>query len=217
MKVIHTSDWHLGRSLYGHKRYDESAAFLDWLADLIDEESVDTLLVAGDVFDITTPSNRAQGLYYRFLCRVSASCCRHIVLIAGNHDSPSFLDAPKELLKALNVYVVGSITDNPEDEVITLFGPENVPEAIVCAVPYLRDRDIRTVEAGEQIEDKNAKLIDGLQIDKALLFDGRSIKQDFLYIKGELATKCRQLLDAVPKIGDKITSSGKNSRILIHP
>ncbi len=95
----------------------------------------------------------------------------------------------QELLKALNVYVVGSITDNPEDEVITLFGPENIPEAIVCAVPYLRDRDIRTVEAGEQIEDKNAKLIYGLQIDKALLFDGRSIKQDRFVYQGKTCNK----------------------------
>ncbi|MEA1899586.1 MAG: exonuclease SbcCD subunit D C-terminal domain-containing protein [Thermodesulfobacteriota bacterium] len=164
MKILHTSDWHIGRSLYGRKRYDEFSAFLDWLAEFIQTESVDALLVAGDVFDASTPSNRAQELYYRFLCKVSASCCRHIVVIAGNHDSPSFLNAPKELLRALNVHVVGSITDNPEDEVITLTGNSDIPEAIVCAVPYLRDRDIRIVEAGESIEDKNTKLIEGLQM-----------------------------------------------------
>ncbi|MDL2121812.1 MAG: exonuclease SbcCD subunit D C-terminal domain-containing protein [Deltaproteobacteria bacterium] len=163
MKILHTSDWHIGRSLYGRKRYDEFSAFLDWLAEFIQTESVDALLVAGDIFDTSTPSNRAQGLYYRFLCKVSASCCRHIVVIAGNHDSPSFLNAPKELLRAMNVHVVGSITDNPVDEVITLTGPSGIPEAIVCAVPYLRDRDIRIVEAGESIEDKNTKLIEGLQ------------------------------------------------------
>ena len=163
MKILHTSDWHIGRSLYGRKRYDEFSAFLDWLAKFIQTESVDALLVAGDIFDISTPSNRAQELYYRFLCKVSASCCRHIVVISGNHDSPSFLNAPKELLRALNVHVVGSITENPEDEVITLPGPSGIPEAIVCAVPYLRDRDIRIVEAGESIEDKNTKLIDGVQ------------------------------------------------------
>ena len=163
MKILHTSDWHIGRSLYGRKRYDEFSAFLDWLAEFIQAESVDALLVAGDIFDTSTPSNRAQELYYRFLCKVSASCCRHIVVIAGNHDSPSFLNAPKELLKALNVHVIGSITENPEDEVIALAGSSGIPEAIVCAVPYLRDRDIRIVEAGESIEDKNTKLIDGLQ------------------------------------------------------
>ena len=163
MKILHTSDWHLGRSLYGRKRYDESLAFLNWLADLIESEGVDALLVAGDIFDTSTPSNRAQELYYRFLCKVAASCCRHIVVIAGNHDSPSFLNAPKELLRALNVYVVGSISEDPEAEVITLFGPDNIPEAIVCAVPYLRDRDIRTVETGETVADKNVKLVEGMQ------------------------------------------------------
>ncbi|MEA1923311.1 MAG: exonuclease SbcCD subunit D C-terminal domain-containing protein [Pseudomonadota bacterium] len=163
MKILHTSDWHLGRSLYGRKRYDESSAFLDWLADLIVSEGIDALLVSGDIFDTSTPGNRAQELYYRFLCRVSASCCRHIVVIAGNHDSPSFLNAPKELLRALNVYVVGSISENPEAEVIAISGPDKIAQAIVCAIPYLRDRDIRTVEAGETIDDKNTKLINGVQ------------------------------------------------------
>ncbi len=162
MKVLHTSDWHLGRSLYGRKRYEEFSTFLDWLAQTIEKEKVDALLVAGDVFDTSTPSNRAQELYYRFLSRVSTSCCRHVVVIAGNHDSPTFLNAPKELLRALNVYVVGSMTDTLEDEVIVLYKNEQ-PEAIVCAVPYLRDKDIRTVEPGETTDDKNAKLILGLK------------------------------------------------------
>jgi exonuclease SbcD len=163
MKFLHTSDWHLGRSLYGRKRYEEFSAFLDWLAQTIEDEKIDALLVAGDIFDNSTPSNRAQELYYRFLCRVSgSSCCRHIIIIGGNHDSPSFLNAPKELLYVLNVHVIGSMTENPEDEVIILKKNER-PEAIVCAVPYLRDRDIRTVEPGETINDKNTKLVEGLK------------------------------------------------------
>ena len=163
MKILHTSDWHLGRSLYGRKRYDEFSEFLDWLSNTIEEEGVNALLVAGDIFDSSTPSNRAQELYYRFLCRVSASCCCHIVVIAGNHDSPSFLNAPKELLRALNVYVVGAMTETPEDEVIVLYDEGDLPQAIVCAVPYLRDKDIRTVEPGEAIDDKNARLIKGMK------------------------------------------------------
>jgi len=163
MKLLHTSDWHLGRSLYGRKRYDEFAAFLDWLGSTIETEGIDALLIAGDIFDTSTPSNRAQELYYRFLCKAAGSCCRHIVIIAGNHDSASFLNAPKELLRALNVYVVGAITEEPEDELIILKDARDHPEAIVCAVPYLRDRDIRTVEAGETMEDKNSRLIEGLR------------------------------------------------------
>ncbi len=161
MKILHTSDWHLGRSLYGRKRYDEFAAFLDWLAHTIETQQIDLLLVAGDVFDTTTPGHRAQELYYRFLCRMAASCCTHVVVIAGNHDSPSFLNAPKEILHMLNVHVVGAVTDTPADEVLVVSNADQT--AVVCAVPYLRDKDIRTVEPGETIDDKNRKLVQGIR------------------------------------------------------
>ncbi|SCZ86543.1 exonuclease SbcCD subunit D C-terminal domain-containing protein [Nitrosomonas mobilis] len=164
MKILHTSDWHIGRTLYGRKRYEEFEAFLIWLAETIQQNEIDVLLVAGDVFDTSAPSNRAQELYYRFLCQVAASSCRHVVVIAGNHDSPSFLNAPRELLKALDVHVVGSATiEHPEDEVLVLRNEQGAPELIVCAVPYLRDRDIRVAEAGESVEDKERKLIDGIR------------------------------------------------------
>lgn len=163
MRVLHTSDWHIGRTLYGKKRYEEFEAFLTWLAETIQQNEIDALLVAGDVFDTSAPSNRAQELYYRFLCQVAASSCRHVVVVAGNHDSPSFLNAPKELLKALDIHVVGSSTESPEDEVLVLRNEQDVPELIVCAVPYLRDRDIRVAEAGESVEDKERKLIEGIR------------------------------------------------------
>ncbi|MFN2311364.1 MAG: exonuclease SbcCD subunit D C-terminal domain-containing protein [Spirochaetia bacterium] len=163
MKLLHTADWHIGRTLYGRKRYAEFEAFLNWLADTIQHKEIDVVLMAGDVFDTSSPSNRAQELYYRFLCRVAASACRHVVVIAGNHDSPTFLNAPKELLKALHVHVVGGASEDPRDEVLLLRDEENAPELIVCAVPYLRDRDIRVAEAGESITDKEQKLIDGIR------------------------------------------------------
>ena len=163
MKVLHTSDWHLGRTLYGRKRYEEFAAFLQWLNDTIVDQQVDILLIAGDVFDTSTPSNRAQELYYRFLCRVAGTQCRHIAIIAGNHDSPSFLNAPRELLRALNVHVVGAAADRPDDEVLVLDDADGNPEAIVCAVPYLRDKDVRGVEPGETLEAKTAKFVEGVR------------------------------------------------------
>lgn len=163
MKIIHTSDWHIGRSLYGRKRYEESEAFLDWLVKLISAENVDALLVAGDVFDNSTPSNQAQELYYRFLCRVAESSCRHVVITAGNHDSPSFLNAPREVLRYLNVHVIGCITGSAADEVLVLDDRQGEPALIVCAVPYLRDRDIRTSEAGESPAAKEAKLLEGIR------------------------------------------------------
>ncbi len=114
MKLLHTSDWHIGRSLYGRKRYEEFEAFLNWLTALIESEDIDVLLVAGDVFDNSTPSNHAQELYYRFLCRVAAAPNRHVVVTAGNHDSPTFLNAPRELLKFLNIHVIGCVSESPE-------------------------------------------------------------------------------------------------------
>ena len=162
MKILHTSDWHLGRALYGRRRYEEFQSFLNWLAEVINNERIGILLIAGDIFDTGTPSNKAQELYYQFLCKVSASNCRHVIVIGGNHDSPTFLNAPKELLKALNVHVVGATGDSLADEVITL-RDQATPEAIICAVPYLRDKDIRTTEPGETIDDKNTKLVTGLK------------------------------------------------------
>ncbi len=163
MKFIHTSDWHLGRSLYGRKRYREHQQFLDWLVTLIAEEDIEALLVAGDIFDSSTPSNRALQLYYQFLCRVADSGCRHVVITAGNHDSPSLLNAPREVLRFLNVHVIGAMTESLEDEILLLKNQAGEPEMIVSAVPYLRDRDIRRAEAGESIEDKGRKLVSGIQ------------------------------------------------------
>jgi exonuclease SbcD len=163
MKIIHTSDWHIGSSLYGRKRYPEYEAFLEWLAQYIESQEVDALLVAGDIFDSKTPSNRAQELYYRFLCRVAGSSCRHVVICSGNHDSPSLLDAPAELLRFLNIHVVGCMTDPCSGEIKVLNDPNGEPELIACAVPYLRDRDIRQVDSGESVADKERKLLEGIR------------------------------------------------------
>lgn len=163
LTLLHTSDWHLGRRLYGKARYDEFAQFLNWQIDVIQSHHVDVLLIAGDIFDTTTPSNQAQTLYYDFLNKVNQTDCRHIVIVGGNHDSPSFLDAPKALLKGFNIHVVGSISDDINDEILLLNDPHGTPEMIIVAVPYLRDRDVRTVASGERLDDKQNKLTAGIR------------------------------------------------------
>lgn len=162
MRILHTSDWHLGRMLYGQRRTDEFEAFLHWLTGFIKEQSIDVLLVAGDVFDTTTPGNRVQEMYYQFLSRVKTTNCRHVVVIAGNHDSPTLLNAPANLLKSLNIHVVGEASDDGSSELITLCNQEGQPEAIVCAVPFLRDRDVRVVGEDETSTDKTRNLIQGI-------------------------------------------------------
>lgn len=160
MRFLHTSDIHLGRSLYGVNRDETFEHFLEWLLQTIRSEAVDCLLIAGDVFDNATPSHRMQRAYYHFLAGVSTlSPCRHVVIIAGNHDSPTLLNAPKALLKELNITVVGQASSNPADEVILIKDPENRPAAVIAAVPYLRERDLRTSVENETQQDKENKLI----------------------------------------------------------
>lgn len=171
LTLLHTSDWHLGRRLYGKPRYDEFKQFLDWQLQTLREQKVDVLLIAGDIFDTTAPSNQAQNLYYDFLSQVCHTECRHVIIVAGNHDSASFLEAPKQLLKAFNIHIIGSLTDTLTDEVITLSDKAGQPELIVMAVPYLRDRDVRTVGHGERLDDKERKLAQGIKAHYAQIAD----------------------------------------------
>nr|WP_314232423.1 exonuclease SbcCD subunit D C-terminal domain-containing protein [uncultured Moraxella sp.] len=171
LTLLHTSDWHLGRRLYGKPRYDEFKQFLDWQLQTLREQKVDVLLIAGDIFDTTAPSNQAQNLYYDFLSQVCDTDCRHVIIVAGNHDSASFLEAPKQLLKSFNIHIIGSMTDTPTDEVITLSDKAGQAELIVMAVPYLRDRDVRTVGHGERLDDKERKLAQGIKAHYAQIAD----------------------------------------------
>ncbi|MBQ7732765.1 MAG: exonuclease SbcCD subunit D C-terminal domain-containing protein [Synergistaceae bacterium] len=170
MKILHTSDWHIGRRLKEHDRFDEFRKFFAWLEGIINREKIDVLLAAGDVFDNTTPSVQAQDIYYNFLSRLARSSCRHAVIISGNHDSPAFIDAPSELLELNNIHVIGQACENPEDEIITLNDADNNPELIVCAVPYLRDRDVRTSE--NDSSNLNQALGDGINHHYERVFAG---------------------------------------------
>ena len=87
IRILHTSDWHLGRWLYSFRRDGEFAAFLDWLCGVIRERQIDYLLVAGDVFDTGTPSPVAQKMYYRFLAALAATGCRGVVITSGDRKS----------------------------------------------------------------------------------------------------------------------------------
>lgn len=163
MRLLHTSDWHLGHRFHGRMRHEEQASFLDWLLAQITEQAVEVLLVAGDIFDTTTPGSRAQGLYYRFLHRLAATPCRHVVIIGGNHDSPTLLEAPRELLRQLDIHVIGMVEEQMDKEILLLRDGGGQPELLVCAVPFLRDRDIRQASAAETLEEKGRLLREGVR------------------------------------------------------
>lgn len=159
MKILHTSDWHLGRTLYSKKeRQEEHSAFFNWLLNTIREQKIDLLLVAGDVFDTATPGSTSQKMYYDFLINVKLAGCNHVVVIGGNHDSPSFLNAPKYILAALNVVVIGNATENLEDEIIVIDDDNQTPQLIVCGVPFLRERDISRFSEGESYTDRSKRI-----------------------------------------------------------
>ena len=161
MRILHTADWHLGHRLYNRDRTPEHRAALAWLLQTVKEENIDLVILAGDVFDVTNPSNQAKELYYEFLSGLKNTPCAAAVVVGGNHDSPSLLNAPKALLRQLNLHVVGAADTPPADRVLELqCGEERV---IVAAVPYLRERDVRSGQFGESTEDRLAQLRAGIR------------------------------------------------------
>jgi exonuclease SbcD len=140
MRILHTSDWHIGKKIYEQDRLDEHTRFLDWLLEIIIDRDVDVLLVSGDVFDSSMPPARATDLYYRFLFNLYDKTRTHAVIIAGNHDSAVRLVAPSQFLKMARMHVVGGIRDPVKDCVVHL--DIKGTTAAFAAVPYLNEGDI---------------------------------------------------------------------------
>ncbi len=159
MRLLHTSDWHLGHTLYDTSREDEHTAFLEWLLDTLEAHEVDALLVAGDIFDTANPSAEAQASWYQFVARARRRCPRlDLVVIGGNHDSAARLDAPDPLFAALDVRVVGGLPRTAgalelERLLVPLKDARGKVGAWVAAVPYLRPADLPFVaeEAGDKL------------------------------------------------------------------
>ncbi len=189
MKVLHTADWHLGKKLYKKERYDEMAHFISWLLDVLRNEKIDLLLIAGDVFDTASPSLKAQSMYYEFIKKAHL-LCKHIVIIAGNHDSPTFFWASKGLITLTgNTFIFGIPSADFADEVFLLHD-DDIPYAIVCAIPYLREQDLRLVSDYESIEDKDKLVTEKL----------KSIYQDAGKRAQALQDQCYSTHDIKPPI-----------------
>jgi len=150
MKIIHTADWHLGNSMHDIDRRDETKQFLDWLKERISEYGAECLVVSGDIFDTTNPPVEARRLYFQFLASLLDTDCKNIVLVGGNHDSGALLDAPRDLLEALNIQMVGSLGERPVEELVKELkdGSGNVI-GISAAVPYVREMELRRFKPEE--------------------------------------------------------------------
>lgn len=143
MRILHTADWHLGARLVERDRLPEHAAFLDWLIETLCAEKIDALLLSGDVFDAANPPQDAIALYFDFIKRLADLKTVRAIITGGNHDSASHLDAPRDLLRRFDVHVFGHAGEN----LVDLGG------AVVAAVPFLRERDLRQAAAGETMSD----------------------------------------------------------------
>ncbi|PWC86749.1 exonuclease SbcCD subunit D C-terminal domain-containing protein [Azospirillum sp. TSO5] len=165
-RLLHTADWHLGQTLHGIPRDAEHACFLDWLIDRIGEHRVDALVIAGDVFDGQNPPIPALALFYRFVARVKALHPRlDIVVVAGNHDSASRLEAPSPLMTEMGVRVIGTLPSSadgmfdPSPLIVPLRDADGTVAAHCVAMPYLRPSDLPAVEDAEDTD----PLIEGVR------------------------------------------------------
>ncbi|MEV4778812.1 exonuclease SbcCD subunit D C-terminal domain-containing protein [Burkholderia sp. LMU1-1-1.1] len=154
MRLLHTSDWHLGQSLHNFERHYEHQCFLDWLLDTVVSEQADALLIAGDIFDNANPSSASQKQLYRFLQRAKERAPHlNLIVIAGNHDSPGRLEAPGPLLEAHGTRVVGAVQRDADGAidiealVLPLTGSGGAVEAWCLAVPFLRPGDVPRMPA----------------------------------------------------------------------
>lgn len=151
MKILHTADWHLGQRFFDRDRLQEHERFLNFLLDTVEQEAIDLLIVAGDVFDTANPPRPAETLYYNFLRGlVNLKHCQAII-VGGNHDSAPHLNATADYLKADGIHVVGALPENLEEAFFEF------EDCCIAAVPYLRDRDVRKAVVGESIDDLEAR------------------------------------------------------------
>jgi exonuclease SbcD len=184
MRVIHSSDWHLGHVLRGEvTREYEHRAFLAWLLETCEREAADALVITGDVFDSATPPASAERMWFDFLAAARRGRAMDIVAIAGNHDSPARLGAASSVLRELGVHVVGSLPRTAEGaiDLERVLVPIAGGRGLVAAVPFLRPVDV-PADLHEPLTAVYSEVIAGARArrrsDQALLVTGH------LYLAG---------------------------------
>lgn len=153
ISILHTSDWHLGQTFFGYDRYKEHQDFLEWLKVTLIKEEIDVLLLSGDVFDVSNPSAQSQKQFYQFIQEATSVLPQlQLVITAGNHDSPSRLEAPIPILSDRKVVIKGVVKKlegeiDYDDLIVPLYNSKNKISAFCLAVPFLRQGDYPRVDA----------------------------------------------------------------------
>lgn len=157
LRILHTSDWHLGQHFTGKTRQAEHQAFCAWLLEQVRTHEVDVLLIAGDVFDTGSPPSYAREQYYRLVVDLRDAGCA-LVVLGGNHDSPAMLGESRSLLAQLGTQVVPGVGLDPAEQVLVLRDRTGQPGAILCAIPFVRPREVMASQAGQSAQDKQLSL-----------------------------------------------------------
>lgn len=154
MRILHTSDWHLGNRMQEKSRTEEFRDFTEWLLVQLKEQKVDVLLISGDIFDNCTPGDSTLELYHDFLSKADQTGCRYIIMTGGNHDGVAQLEASAPLLKRHHAYMVSSLSRDYIEKCLIPVADENgKPAALVCAVPYLRPREVAEERRDDETDD----------------------------------------------------------------
>jgi exonuclease SbcD len=163
VRILHTSDWHLGQHFMGKTRQTEHRAFIDWLVAQAVEQAADAVVVAGDIFDTGAPPSYARELYHRAILALRDAGVP-LVVLGGNHDSVAVLDESRLLLAPLGTRVLPGAGARPDDQVLVLLRRDGAPGAVLCAVPFLRPRDLPlTSRPGQEAADKQRALREAIR------------------------------------------------------
>ncbi len=163
VKILHTSDWHLGQYFMIKSRQCEHLSFLNWLIETVATEKVDVIIVAGDVFDSASPPSYARKLYSDFIVKLQSTGCTQLIIVSGNHDSVAVLNESKNLLKSLNVSILAGLSEDLSDHLIILKNKQQQDAVLVCALPFLRATDLVHSEFGLSVEQKQMNLQRAIQ------------------------------------------------------
>ncbi len=162
MRILHTSDWHLGQHFMGKTRQAEHQAFCAWLIEQVRAHEVDALLIAGDIFDTGAPPSYAREQYNRFIAELRGSGCE-LVVLGGNHDSVAMLGESKTLLAQLDTRVIPGVCADLREQLLVLHRRNGAPGAILCGIPFIRPRDVLQSQAGQSAQDKQLSLQQAIQ------------------------------------------------------
>lgn len=147
MKILHTSDWHLGRTLHGYSLIEDQAYILDQLIEYMIQEKIELLIIAGDVYDKSLPNEEAVALFNHFISQVIGRLEIPTVIIAGNHDSNTRIHFGSELFASKHLYIVGECEKGYQQ--VTIEGSETID---VYLIPYMEPAYVREIAGDETIK-----------------------------------------------------------------